>query len=90
VEGNGKLEPRVVQVFADRFQTEPGDLAGDLLDSGLVDSVRLVDLVLELERRFAISLPFDALEIDDFRTVERIAALVGRTVSNGTEAPARE
>lgn len=88
MEGNGKLQRQVVDVFAARFATEPADLAGDLLDSGLVDSVRLVELVLELEQRFGISLPFDALDIDDFRTVDRIAALVARTMVHGTEPPA--
>lgn len=50
----------------------------DLLDSGLVDSIGLVELILELEERFGVSLPMEDLEIDDFRSVFRIADLIVR------------
>jgi D-alanine--poly(phosphoribitol) ligase subunit 2 len=50
----------------------------DLLESGLVDSIGLVELILELEQRFSVSLPMENLEIDDFRSVYRIADLIIR------------
>jgi D-alanine--poly(phosphoribitol) ligase subunit 2 len=50
----------------------------DLLETGLVDSIGLVELILELEERFGISLPMENLEIDDFRSVYRIADLIVR------------
>ena len=50
----------------------------DLLDSGLVDSIGLVELILELEERFGVSLPMEDLEIDDFRSAFRIADLIVR------------
>ena len=50
----------------------------DLLESGLVDSIGLVELILELEQRFSVSLPMENLEIDDFRSVYRIADLIVR------------
>ena len=50
----------------------------DLLESGLVDSVGLVELILQLEERFEVSLPMDALEIDDFRSMHTIADLITR------------
>jgi acyl carrier protein len=65
-------------LLATRFHADRTDPDFDLLDSGVVDSVILVELVLELERRFEISLPFEDLEIDDFRTVRRVAELVQR------------
>jgi acyl carrier protein len=43
-----------------------------------VDSIGLVELILELEERFGVSLPMEALEIDDFRSVYRIADLIDR------------
>jgi acyl carrier protein len=84
VDRNGVLEHKIVQLFTTRFQTDAADLQADLLASGAIDSVRLVELVLELERRFDVVLPFDALEIDDFRTVRRIAELVARTAAGST------
>jgi D-alanine--poly(phosphoribitol) ligase subunit 2 len=53
----------------------------DLLESGLVDSLGVVELILQLENRFEVSLPMDALEIDDFRSINRIADLVTRRSS---------
>jgi D-alanine--poly(phosphoribitol) ligase subunit 2 len=50
----------------------------DLFETGLVDSIGLVELILELEDRFGVSLPMENLEIDDLRTVRRIAELITR------------
>lgn len=50
----------------------------DLLETGLVDSIGLVELILQLEDRFGVSLPMDTLEIDDFRSINRIADLITR------------
>jgi D-alanine--poly(phosphoribitol) ligase subunit 2 len=50
----------------------------DLLESGLVDSIGLVELIVELENAFGVSLPMEELEIDDFRSVNKLAALIAR------------
>ncbi len=50
----------------------------DLLETGLIDSIGLVELILQLEDRFGMSLPMDALEIDDFRSINKIADLITR------------
>jgi D-alanine--poly(phosphoribitol) ligase subunit 2 len=50
----------------------------DLLETGLIDSIGLVELILQLEDRFGISLPMDSLEIDDFRSINQIAHLITR------------
>jgi D-alanine--poly(phosphoribitol) ligase subunit 2 len=50
----------------------------DLLETGLIDSIGLVELILQLEDRFGVSLPMDTLEIDDFRSINKIADLIIR------------
>ena len=50
----------------------------DLFETGLVDSIGIVELILALEDRFGISLPMENLELDDLRTVGRIANLIVR------------
>lgn len=66
----------VTSIFRDELEIEvPGpDL--DMIGSGLLDSLGLVTLVYELEQRFDVSIPFDTLEVDDFRTVEAIVRLM--------------
>lgn len=50
----------------------------DLLEAGLIDSIGLVELILQLEDRFGVTLPMDTLEIDDFRSINKIADLIRR------------
>jgi len=75
-----QLQQEIDAIFAGRFDTRIASRDVDLIETGLVDSVRIVELVLELERRFGVSLPFEELEIDDFRTVARLAARIARTL----------
>ena len=49
----------------------------DLLDSGLLDSLGLVDLIAAIERRFGIVVNLIDLDLDDIRTVNSIVELVG-------------
>jgi D-alanine--poly(phosphoribitol) ligase subunit 2 len=73
-----KLQQEISDIFAGRFETKLDSLDVDLLESGIVDSVRIVELVLEIEQRFGVSLPFEELEIEDFRTVSRLAERIAR------------
>jgi D-alanine--poly(phosphoribitol) ligase subunit 2 len=79
MESLDKLQQQITDIFAERFETKLDSAEVDLLESGIVDSVRIVELVLEIEQRFGVSLPFEALEIEDFRTVPRLAERIART-----------
>lgn len=46
----------------------------DLLASGLLDSLGLVDLLVHMEQQFGVSLGIENFEIDDFRSVEAMAS----------------
>ena len=74
-----KLQHEISAIFVERFDTRIASPDVDLLETGLVDSVKIVELVLELEQRFGVSLPFEDLEIEDFRTVPRLAERIART-----------
>lgn len=75
-----KLQQQINDIFADRFETRFDSNAVDLLDTGIVDSVRIVELVLEIEQRFGVNLPFEELDIEDFRTIPRLAERIARTL----------
>ena len=74
-----RLQQQIIDIFRERFETQLACDEVDLLETGLVDSVRIVELVLEIEQRFGVNLPFEELEIDDFRTVPRLAERIART-----------
>lgn len=48
----------------------------DLLETGLLDSLGFVELTVQLEETFGITIPIERLHIDNFRSIEAIAAFV--------------
>ena len=50
----------------------------DLLESGALDSLAIIELVMHLEQTYNVEIPMQDLEIDDLRTVNRIAGLVAK------------
>jgi acyl carrier protein len=67
---------RVLQVFREALRVEVTAPDTDVIAAGLLDSLALVTLVSELEERCSISIAFEFLEVDDFRTPESIARVV--------------
>lgn len=65
---------RVRRLLREVLQIEVADDRLDLLEEGLIDSLGLISLIAELECEFDFELALDSLDIDDFRTVERIVA----------------
>jgi D-alanine--poly(phosphoribitol) ligase subunit 2 len=57
----------------------------DLIETGLLDSLALVELLFEIEQRFGVDLALDDLDIENFRTLERLAAVVeGHDAATGS------
>jgi len=56
------------------------------METGLLDSLTLVELMSSLEEEFGIHISFDEVEIDNFRSARRIAEFVNRR-SVPQEAP---
>ena len=48
----------------------------DLLLSGGIDSLSLIQLLVNLEEHFGVRIPLDELEIEDLRSVQSIARLI--------------
>ncbi len=72
----GELTGQLADLFRDALSIEVPSPETDLLETGRLDSVGVVELVLELETRFGVRVEMDALELDDFRTLRSIAAFV--------------
>ncbi|MEZ4440949.1 MAG: phosphopantetheine-binding protein [Polyangiaceae bacterium] len=62
------------RVVKDRIADVPIDDDTPLLASGLIDSMSLVDLVLDLEQALSLSLSGRGIDPDDFASIARIAA----------------
>jgi acyl carrier protein len=50
----------------------------DLIESGLLDSLRLVELLVEIEVALGCRIRLEDIELDDLRSLECLARLVAR------------
>ncbi|PYS53683.1 MAG: hypothetical protein DMG13_11570 [Acidobacteria bacterium] len=57
----------------------------DLFETGTLDSAALIELLLGLEERFGFILSLAELELDDIRTIRKIAGLVAQTTAASSE-----
>lgn len=71
-----EVERRLHALFLESCSIEVPSAETDLLETGLLDSLTLVELLVQVEHEFAATIPLDALEIDDIRSIRRIAAVV--------------
>ncbi|GGO54714.1 acyl carrier protein [Streptomyces lasiicapitis] len=54
---------------------EPGD---DFFDRGLINSLRALEIVVHVEQAYGVSVEVEDLDLDNFRTIRRIAEYVRR------------
>jgi len=85
-----KVEDRIAALFADRLNVQVPSLDTDLIETGLVDSLTFVEFLAHLEQDFGVHVSLEDLEIDNFRTIARIAAFVATKSRNGTRLSLRE
>lgn len=74
-EGDAIIE-RLGEVFVDGLHMEAPEPDTDLFETGLLDSFQLVELLLLLEQHFGFQVKIDDVDLDDLRTLSRIARLV--------------
>jgi len=67
---------QVTALFAECFHIEAPATDADLLESGILDSLQFVELLVQLEERFGLHIKVDDIDLEDLRTLERIASLV--------------
>lgn len=70
------LYDQIGTFFSERLNLTVSSPAEDLFETGVLDSMAFVDLVMHLEQQFDIRISTDELEPDNFRSVVRIADFV--------------
>ena len=70
------LEARIARFFQASLNVDVPSHDTDLFETGALDSLAFVELVLLLEREFGVATAVDDLEVDHFRTIGRIAEFV--------------
>ena len=82
------LQDRIREFIESDFVFDDSTVANDasLLDSGLVDSTGILEVVLFLEQAFEISIEDEEVLPENFDSIERLASFVERKL--GTPAAA--
>jgi len=71
-----ELRERIGAIIRDALSVEVPSHDTDLIEAGLLDSLALVSLLAEIEQALAVELPLDEIEVDDFRSIERIGVFL--------------
>jgi acyl carrier protein len=67
------LYPKIIKLFSEKLNLEVTSVGTDLVEEGVLDSLTFVELLVCLEQEFGTAIPIDAIEIDNFKTIARIA-----------------
>lgn len=78
----------LARIFEENLKVEVPSADTDLFDTGALDSLSFVDLLLEIEREYGIKVPLERLELDSFRSIARIAGFLAQALDGGGIAPA--
>ena len=80
------LEVRLAQTLAEVLHVDVPSPETDLIRTGRLDSVGLVDLLLRLERHYGVRVDMEDLEIDQFRSLGSIATFVAARMELSCDA----
>ena len=69
------IKSEVIEIIDELFMEDVSDMMDeDLFDSGVLDSMGTVDLIVEIENRFDIRVPVTEFGRDDWNTANKIVA----------------
>ena len=70
------VHQKLTELFAKKLNLDVSSVDTDLVETGLLDSLTLVELLTQLEETFGVSISTDDLELENFRSIASIAGLV--------------
>lgn len=74
--GDSAVCQRIQQILSERLHIDVPDTEVDLIETGAIDSLVLVDLIFHLEKEFSIVVPVETLELENFRSISAITAFI--------------
>lgn len=66
------------EIFVENLHVDAPSPDTDLLANGILDSFQFVELLLQLEVRFGMKMNIEDFDLEDLRTLGRIARLLAR------------
>ena len=74
----GEWSAEISAIFRDVLAIELTSVHVDVIDAGLLDSLALVTLLVEIEERTGVQVPLERLDLDDLRTVDAMSRVLSR------------
>lgn len=68
----------LLALFSDKLNVDVTSAESELLQSGVLDSMTLVELFLLLEREFDVKISVETLEIEHFQSIATIARFIAQ------------
>ncbi len=75
---SAQLVDELGALFADNFHVSVPEPTADLLEEGILDSFQFVELLVQIEKRFGLRIDIAGIDLDDLRTLQRLAGLIER------------
>lgn len=72
------IHGRVSTIVRDSLTVENIEIEQDLIESGLLDSLALVQLMMALEDGFDITISPEELDIEDYRSIKTMSRMIAR------------
>ncbi|MFL6622879.1 MAG: acyl carrier protein [Sulfurifustis sp.] len=86
-----RFEQRLSEIFRDHLHVAVPTRDTDLFDSAALDSLSFVELLVQLENEFGVKVSLADLELDNFRSIARIAVFIAAATAAragaGTQEP---
>jgi len=76
-----EVRKEIAQLFTELLSIEVPTEDTDLLDGGILDSLKFVELLVQLEQRFGTRVNLNEFEPENFRSIDRIAQFVVQQAS---------
>ncbi len=70
------LYPQIIRLFSEKLNLEVASVGTDLVEEGILDSLLFVELLVCLEQEFETKVHMDAIDIDNFRSIGKIAEFI--------------
>ncbi len=81
MEHSRTLQAEIASLLLERLNVELSSLHDqDLIETGLLDSLKIVELLVEMEQHFGVKIQLKDLEIDHFRSIASMANFVANYI----------
>lgn len=77
-----QTQAELLRLFSDKLNIMVPSMTTDLFESGVMDSQKFVELLLHIEEEFNTQISVEKFEIDNFRSIAKMASLICSTTSS--------